>query len=126
MGKYSKVLLSYQRPLEIKKEIVLPDHCNLAAPYNNVALVHDNMGECSEALSYYEKKLEISQQILSNHLVLATSYNNTDPMYDNMVEYSKALSYLQKTLDIRLKALPSSHPYLISIGSLIEKVKKKS
>ncbi|CAF0874067.1 unnamed protein product [Adineta steineri] len=81
------------------------------------------MGECSKALSYYEKALEIRQKHLpSNHPNLATLYNNIGRLYDKTEEYSKAISFHEKALEIYQKTLPSNHPSLTTsyndIGSV--------
>ncbi|CAF4335749.1 unnamed protein product, partial [Rotaria sordida] len=68
MGEYSKALSSYERSLEIKKITLPPNHPDLAAPYNNIGNVYENMGEYSKALSYYEKAQTIwTKSLPSNH-----------------------------------------------------------
>ena len=80
---------------------------------NELGLVYDNMGEYSNALSSYERSLEIDKVALPpNHLDLATSYNNIGMVYKNMGEYSQALSSYERSLEIRKVALPPNHPDL--------------
>ncbi|CAF4593207.1 unnamed protein product [Rotaria sp. Silwood2] len=84
------------------------------ADYNHkLGWAYDDMGEYSEALSSYERSLEIKKIALPpNHLSLAGSYNNIGAVYDNMGEYSKALSSYEQSLEIKKIALPPNHPDL--------------
>ena len=83
--------------------------------YASLGVIKNDQGQHVQALSYYDKALEILQKALPpNHPSLATSYNNIAGVYDNMGEYSKALSYYDKALEIRQKALPPNHPDLAS------------
>ena len=78
-----------------------------------LGLVYDNMGEYSKALSYYERDLEISKQVLPpNHSNLGTSYNNIAGVHYNVGEYSKALLFYKRSLEIYKVALPPDHPDL--------------
>jgi len=66
---------------------------------------------CLQALSFYEKSLEIDQKILPlNHPDFATSYNNIGRLYYFMKENSKAFSYLERALNIYQIALLANHP----------------
>ena len=81
--------------------------------YHHLGMIKNNQGEYTEALSYYEKGIEIFEKTLpANHPDLATSYNNIGLLYNTRGEYSKALSYYEKALEIRLKTLPANHPDL--------------
>jgi tetratricopeptide (TPR) repeat protein len=81
--------------------------------YYYLAWIKNDQGKHTEALSYYEKSLEIRRKTLpANHPHLATSYNNIGNVYYNMGEYSKALSYYEKALEILQKTLPVNHPHL--------------
>jgi Tfp pilus assembly protein PilF len=75
--------------------------------------IKTDQGKYPEAITYYEKSLEIAQKTLpANHPSLATSYNNIGAVYRNMGEYSKAFSYYEKALEIDQKTLPANHPSL--------------
>jgi tetratricopeptide (TPR) repeat protein len=88
--------------------------------------IKNGQGEYAEALTFYEKALEIEQNTLSpNHPDLASSYNNIGLVYDNMGEYSKALSYYEKALEIKEKTLPPNHPSLATSYNNIGLVYKK-
>jgi hypothetical protein len=69
--------------------------------YYHLGWIKSDQGKYKEALSYYEKALEIRQKTLSeNHPSLATSYNNIELVYSNMGEYSKAFPYYEKAFEI--------------------------
>jgi tetratricopeptide (TPR) repeat protein len=81
--------------------------------YYYLGWIKMDQGKYTEAITYYEKSLEISQKTLpENHPDLATSYNNIGAVYGDMGEYSKALSYYEKALEIKQKTLPENHPLL--------------
>ena len=94
--------------------------------YNHqLGYIRADQGDYQEALSYYEKCLDMRQKTLpANHPSLATSYNNIGSVYDSMGEYSKALSYYEKCLDMQKKTLPANHPSLATsynnIGSVYD------
>jgi tetratricopeptide (TPR) repeat protein len=83
--------------------------------YHQMGLANDNLGKYQEAITFYEKSLEIDKKTLPpNHPNLAASYNNIGMVYDNMGEYSKALSSHEKALEIKQQSLPPNHPDLAS------------
>jgi tetratricopeptide (TPR) repeat protein len=81
-----------------------------ALSYHHIAWAKYGKGEYKEALSYYEKALEIRQQSLPpNHVDLAKSYNCIGNVYYSMGQYSKAFSSHEKALEIRQQSLPPNH-----------------
>lgn len=84
------------------------------------------MGQYSEALSFYEKDLEISQKALPpNYTDLITSYDNIAEIYCCMKEYSKALSTYECALSIFRNSFPSYHPIIQLFQEKIERIKSK-
>ena len=80
---------------------------------HQLAHIRGQQGNYNEALSLYEKNLEICQKTLpANHPSLATCYGNMAGVYCDMGEYSKALSFYEKNLEICQKTLPANHPLL--------------
>ncbi|CAF4406931.1 unnamed protein product, partial [Rotaria sordida] len=59
MGDYSKALEFYEKAHQIFEKALPPNHPDLAASYNNIGLVYDNMGDYSKALEFYEKAHQI-------------------------------------------------------------------
>ncbi|CAF0935482.1 unnamed protein product [Adineta steineri] len=112
-GEYQEALLSHEKALTIRQQLLPSNHPDLGDSYNRIGNVYDIMGDYSKALSYYEKALAIRQQSLPfNHPDLGASYNNIGNVYGGMGDYSKALSYYEKDLAILQQSLPSNHPDL--------------
>ncbi|CAF0715213.1 unnamed protein product [Adineta steineri] len=83
--------------------------------YHQLGSIKRNQGEYQEALTYYEKSLDIDQKILhSNHPDLASSYVGIGIVYDSMGNYQRALFYYEKALEIQQQTLPPNHPDLAS------------
>ena len=59
-----KLKNTMRRPSSIRKEIYGENHCDVAASYNNLAIVHSDLGQYSEAKEYYEKALMIKKKDL--------------------------------------------------------------
>ncbi|CAF1082145.1 unnamed protein product [Adineta steineri] len=95
--------------------------------YNQLGMIKDDQGKYSEALTYYEKALEIRQQSLPfNHPDLGDSYNNIGLVYCNMGDYPKAFSSHEKALAIRQQSLSFNHSNLgasyNNIGSVYDRM----
>ena len=93
--------------------------------YHALGYIKDQQGDHQEALSSYERSLEIRKKSLpANHPDLATSYNNIGGVYEHMGEFSTALSSYERSLEIRKKSLPANHPDLATsynnIGSVYD------
>lgn len=83
---------------------------------NKIGLMHQSMGNYSQALIYYEKVLENAQNLLpSDHSSLATIYNNIAATHQSTGDYSKSLLYFEKALEINQKVLPSNHLSLANL-----------
>ncbi|CAF3625048.1 unnamed protein product [Rotaria sp. Silwood1] len=81
--------------------------------YHQLGWVKDDQGQYKEAVSFYEKYLEIKRKALSeDHPLLASTYNNIGLAYNNMGDYAKALQFYEKAHTIEEKDLPSNHPDL--------------
>jgi Tfp pilus assembly protein PilF len=110
MGQFDKAEQVYEILLEQTTE-----EREKSPIYHQLGSIKDDQGEYKEAITFYEKSLEIDKKILPpNHLNLASSYNNIGGTYSKMREYSKALSYYEKDLEISQKSLPPNHPDLAS------------
>ena len=78
-----------------------------ARVYHMLGMAKNQQGKYTETVAFYEKSLEISQQILPpDHIDLAISYNNIGEVYRNTGEYLNAISYYEKALEIKQKTLP--------------------
>ena len=108
MGQFQKCQQVYEVMLE-----QATDEIEKGNIYCQLGTAKKDQGEYKEAITYYEKSLEIYRKTLPpNHLNLAVSYNNIGLVYYNMGEYSKALSSYEKALEIQQQSLPPNHPDL--------------
>jgi tetratricopeptide (TPR) repeat protein len=81
--------------------------------YHQIGWTNRQLGKYKEAITFYQKSLEIYKQTLPpNHPTLAIPYGSIGLMYYSMGGYSKALSYYEKSLEIRQQSLPPNHPDL--------------
>ncbi|CAF1329561.1 unnamed protein product [Rotaria magnacalcarata] len=92
-----------------------------AAIYNQLGLIKEHQGEYNKAMSFCEKSIEITRNVLSEKDPgLTTMYGNVAIVYGSIGEYAKAISLFEKSLEIRQEVLPSNDPYLatshINIG----------
>ncbi|CAF0833684.1 unnamed protein product [Rotaria sordida] len=106
MGKYDEAIEIFNRIVEVTNDNDNEKFMTtLSSTYNNIGLMYDSMGNYSDALSWYEKALEIqSNSLPSDHPSLATVYDNIGMVYRSLGDYTTALSYCEKTLEIRLKS----------------------
>ena len=74
-GQYEEAITFYGIAVEINKKNLPSNNLSLATAYNNIANAYYRMSQCPKALSYYEKALEIQQELSSNHPNLARSYS---------------------------------------------------
>jgi tetratricopeptide (TPR) repeat protein len=108
LGQSEKAQEVYQILLEQATE-----ESEKAPIYHQIGWANRQLGKYQEAITFYEKSLEIKKKTLPpNHPDLASSYNNIGNVYYNMGEYSKALSSHEKALEIKQQSLPPNHPDL--------------
>ncbi|CAF0760267.1 unnamed protein product [Adineta steineri] len=108
MGQLDKAEDIYQILLDQTK-----DDKNKSDIYHQLGYIKDDQGKYQEALTFYEKSLNIRQKtLLSNHPDLASSYNNIGLVHYRMSNYPKALLSHEKALEIRQQAFPPNHPDL--------------
>jgi tetratricopeptide (TPR) repeat protein len=94
--------------------------------YEQLGMGKYNQGKFEEAITSYEKALEIRQKTLPpNHPDLASSYNNIGLVYEKMEKYSKAISYYEKAIQIQQRALPPNDAELQKWRKNLENIRKK-
>jgi tetratricopeptide (TPR) repeat protein len=87
----------------------IPD---VAASYNNIAIIYKKQGKYEEALKVYTKSLDIKTRIYGgdNHPDVAKSYLGIGNVYDSQGQYERALENHQKALEIFIKVCGQDHP----------------
>lgn len=101
-GDYEKAERYYQKAESgMKKVYGSKPHPEMAAFYDEKALLYDNMGKYTEALSLLKESLSIKEKTLEEeHPDIVQSYGSIGLVYYELTEYEKALDYLNKALDI--------------------------
>ena len=104
MGELEQAKDYHQRALEIRINVLGPNHLRVATSYNNLGSVFKAMAELEQAKDYHQRALEITINVLGrNHIKVVTSYNNLGLVYQAMGEVEKARNYHQRGIDIGLK-----------------------
>ncbi|CAF1355582.1 unnamed protein product [Adineta steineri] len=118
MGQFNKAEDIYQVLLD-----QTDDDEHTAPLCRQLGLIKRAQGKYEEALSYFEKTLEIRQQSLPlNHTDLADSYEVVGNVHDNMGNYPTALSSHEKALEIRQESHSPNHLDLASSYNNISNV----
>jgi tetratricopeptide (TPR) repeat protein len=109
-------LAEYDKAERLYKELLAQnnyDDIEKAYIYHQLGWTKRKQAKYNEALSYYEKALEIRQKTLpAVHPDLAMSNNNIGDAYKGLGENSKALLYYEKGLQMRQEIFSSDHPDL--------------
>ena len=83
---------------------------DVAASYNNMALVFHDQGDLEQAKEYHERALAIRLQKLGpQHLDVAASYNNMALVLRNQGDLEQAKEYHELALAIQLQKLGPQH-----------------
>lgn len=116
-GDYDKARSYYQKAERGMKQIYGDKpHPEMAAFYDGYALLYDNMGKYSEALSLFQKALEIKQKTLKReHPDIIQSYGSIGLIYYELTEYDKALDCLNEALEIADKIWPGPSSFKADI-----------
>src|SRR5262245_57668400 len=119
-GKYEEALLLVEHALKIRERILGPDHPDVAAAFNGLAILNYYEGEYARAESLHQRALAIREKALGpNHPDVATSLNGLANLYWYKGDYAKAEPLHQRALAIRVNALGPEHPSVgISLNNL--------
>ncbi len=83
-----------------------------------MGLIKDNCGDYTNAIVFYEKSLEILNNvspITTHEILLATSYSNMGLVHQHKGEFLTAISFYEKALEICEKNLAENSPRLATI-----------
>ncbi len=81
--------------------------------YHRLGKVKSNQGEYKDAITLYEKSIEVLQKVIPvNNFKLATSTVTLGNVHLQLGEHQKALSLYEKALQIYQKLLSPNHPDL--------------
>ena len=63
LGEYNQAKDLHEKTLKIRKKIFGEGHADLAASYNNLALVYHSLGEYNQSKELQEKALTIRKKV---------------------------------------------------------------
>jgi CHAT domain-containing protein/Tfp pilus assembly protein PilF len=112
-GEYGQAIVKARQALEEAEAAKGPNHPDVAASLNLLALLYYSTGDFNRAEPLYQRALRIRETALGpDDYRTATSLNNLALLYDAMGDYARAEPLYQRALKIREKELDSSHPDL--------------
>ena len=119
-GRYDRAVVVAKKALEVAERNVGPNHPDVAASLNNLAMLHQAMADYGKAKPLYEKAMEICRKALGDeHPSYAKSLSNLAALYQMTGEYAKAEPLYEKAMEICRKVLGDEHPnYGKSVSSL--------
>jgi tetratricopeptide (TPR) repeat protein len=114
-GKYDDALPLVQRALVIRERILGPNHRDVAAALNGLAVLYTFKGEYVKGESLSSRALLIREKALGpDHPDVAQSLNHLASLYVIKGDYVKAESFYERALLIVEKALGPDHPDVAS------------
>ena len=85
----------------VAEHLVATSILDVAASYNNIAIIYKNQGKYEEVLEYYQKDLDITVRVVGgDHPDVAASFNNIGAVYAGKGDVENALVQYQKALEI--------------------------
>jgi CHAT domain-containing protein/Tfp pilus assembly protein PilF len=105
-GKYDEARHLRERALAIRERILGPDHSDVAAAINSLAIIYSIKNDNAKAEPLFQRALAIWEKALGpEHPRVAYALNNLGIFYKDNGEYTKAESFYRRTLAILEKAL---------------------
>jgi CHAT domain-containing protein len=112
-GKYSQAVPLAQRLLADMEKAHGPEHRDVAAALNNLALLYGSQGRDTEAEPLYRRSIAILEKIFGlDSSELAPELNNLAALYQRQERYADAEPLFKRALAIRERSLGRDHPDL--------------
>jgi len=90
-GDHKRATVIAEKALKVAEENVGPDHPDVAASLNNLALLYGAQGEYTKAEPLYKRSLAIVEKALGpDHPIVGTSLNNLAGLYQDQGECAEA------------------------------------
>ena len=119
-------LTNFQSALKYFQQFLPLAHERFAFLYNNMGLMYYQEGAYCDALSCYDKSLEISPICLpDNDLLVGTTLFNMANVYASQDRLDEAIRTAEKSTAQYLKTLPKDHSKVIDNQKFIEAIRCK-
>jgi len=106
-----ETMAAYLKSLQIKREILGPDHLSVGKTLNNIGSVFYLQQDYESALKAYQDARYIMEQNLgAQHLDVGTVTSNIGDVYYMMDQTTQALQHYRKALDVRWQVLGQYDP----------------
>ncbi len=103
----NKILSFIDKVFDEYRTIPDKNHRNMANVYNMIATYYYNRGDYIVALEYYNKALNILEELASEELEkIAIANNNIGVTYNAMNKYEEAIEWFEKALVVAEEELP--------------------
>ncbi|MGN0711432.1 MAG: tetratricopeptide repeat protein [Anaerovoracaceae bacterium] len=119
-GNMEKALSLYEQSAAIYKKSGSCEDYNLAALYNNISHVYEDMGDLSKAEDYANKSIEIIKHVPGYPIEMATSYTSLSSIYIKQGKYDEAEQSLITAERIFLDAGPENPHYAAALNNFGE------
>jgi tetratricopeptide (TPR) repeat protein len=110
-GKYDEALPPAQHALEIREQVLGPDHREVAAALHGLASIYASKGEFAKAEPLYQRALLIRENALGpDHPDVAIPLYSLANFYQDKGDYASSSPLSQRALEIWERALGPEHP----------------
>ena len=110
-GNYPLAGTALAEALSIREKMLDPEHPDVAAGLNNLALLYRAQGRYAEAEPLYKRALAIGEMVFGpEHLDFAMVLNNLATLYREQGRYAQAEPLYKRALAIVEKILGPEHP----------------
>jgi len=100
-----------RRALEIREEVLGPEHPDTARSLNDLGWLFNRRGQDMEVVPLFTRVLEIREKALGpDHPDTAFSLNNLAQVLGDQGRYEEAVMLFRRALDIRERVLGPEHP----------------
>ncbi|MCJ1443150.1 MAG: hypothetical protein MMC23_003648 [Stictis urceolatum] len=110
LGQYTLAEANYRQVLDLRKEMLGPQHLGTLISMNNLALVLNRQGKYEEAEAMHRQTLDLKEVLGPQHLGTLTSMNNLASVLNSQGKYEEAEAMHRQTLDLKKEVLGLRHP----------------
>lgn len=115
LGKYDLAEKLYRQTLELRRDILGPEHTSTLKSMNDLGLALERMGKYDEADKMHRETLELKEKLFGHaHPSTLTSINNWATVLYMKGKYDEAENLHQDALNLKKKLLGSEDPSTFS------------